>query len=269
MTVEDEVHLSVVRAGGSGTAIGESKYRKAGRNFELQWLDGCKWKKLGSAKEDGHGRVSIPFDVDGLAVLPPRRRRHQGHEGCDVARHALHQGTGEARPERPLRDRRRLQGPGRQGRRLRGQRRDGHRRAGHQAVPGRRVRGAWQLDRQRRSSTRTRSSSRRTAGRSACPRTRPGSCSRTTATAASSAPQLGYDIGAGLDGLIVDAARHLHRAVRQRRLQGQLPALRVDQDRQEPGQHRRRRRGSSSRSTSTTRTTASPASSATTRSRTP
>ena len=65
MTVEDEVHLSVVRAGGSGTAIGESKYRKAGRNFELQWLDGSKWKKLGSAEEDGHGRVSIPFDVDG------------------------------------------------------------------------------------------------------------------------------------------------------------------------------------------------------------
>ena len=65
MTVEDEVHLSVVRAGGSGTAIGESKYRKAGRNFELQWLDGSTWKKLGSAEEDGHGRVSIPFDVDG------------------------------------------------------------------------------------------------------------------------------------------------------------------------------------------------------------
>ncbi len=65
MTVEDEVHLSVVRAGGSGTAIGESKYRKAGRNFELQWLDGSKWKKLGSGEEDGHGRVSIPFDVDG------------------------------------------------------------------------------------------------------------------------------------------------------------------------------------------------------------
>ena len=65
MTVEDEVHLSVVRAGGSGTAIGESKYRKAGRNFELQWLDGSTWKKLGSAEEDRHGRVSIPFDVDG------------------------------------------------------------------------------------------------------------------------------------------------------------------------------------------------------------
>ena len=65
MTVEDEVHLSVVRTGKSGTAIGESKYRKAGRNFDLQWLDGSKWKKLGSATEDGHGRVSIPFDVKG------------------------------------------------------------------------------------------------------------------------------------------------------------------------------------------------------------
>ena len=64
-SVEDEVHLSVVRAGTSGTAIGESKYRKAGRNFELQWLDGSKWKKLGSDTEDDHGRVSIQFDVKG------------------------------------------------------------------------------------------------------------------------------------------------------------------------------------------------------------
>ena len=64
-TVEDEVHLSVVRAGTSGTAIGESKYRKAGRTFELQWLDGSKWKKLGSAAVVDHGRVSIPFDVKG------------------------------------------------------------------------------------------------------------------------------------------------------------------------------------------------------------
>ena len=64
-TVEDEVHLSVVRAGTSGTAIGESKYRKEGRNFELQWLDGSDWKKLGSAAEDDRGRVSIPFDVKG------------------------------------------------------------------------------------------------------------------------------------------------------------------------------------------------------------
>ena len=65
MTVQDEVHLSVVRAGKSGTAIGESRYRKAGRNFELQWLDGSKWKKMGSAAEDSSGRVSIPFDVKG------------------------------------------------------------------------------------------------------------------------------------------------------------------------------------------------------------
>ena len=64
-TVEDEVHLSVVRAGTSGTAIGESKYRKEGRNFELQWLDGSDWRKLGSAAEDDHGRVSIPFDLKG------------------------------------------------------------------------------------------------------------------------------------------------------------------------------------------------------------
>ncbi|MGH3474981.1 MAG: CotH kinase family protein [Aeromicrobium sp.] len=64
-TVEDEVHLSVVRAGSSGTALGESKYRKAGRNFELQWLDGSKWKKLDSATEDDHGRVSIPFKLKG------------------------------------------------------------------------------------------------------------------------------------------------------------------------------------------------------------
>ena len=65
-TVVDEVYLALVRAGSmGGTAIGESKYLKAGRNFELQWLDGSKWKKLGSAKEDGHGRVSIPFDLKG------------------------------------------------------------------------------------------------------------------------------------------------------------------------------------------------------------
>ncbi len=67
MTVEDEVHLSVVRtgSGNDGLAIGESKYRKSGRIFELQWLDGSKWKKLGEAKEDGHGRVGIEFKVKG------------------------------------------------------------------------------------------------------------------------------------------------------------------------------------------------------------
>ena len=50
--------------------------------------------------------------------------------------------------------------------------------------------------------------------------------------------QIAYDVGAGLDGLDVDSARHLRRAVPERRVQGQLPDLRVDQDRQEPGQHR-------------------------------
>lgn len=64
-TVEDEVHLSVVRADKDGVAIGESKYRKAGRMFELQWLDGSEWKKLGEGKEDGHGRVRIPFKLTG------------------------------------------------------------------------------------------------------------------------------------------------------------------------------------------------------------
>ena len=66
VTVEDEVHLAVVRGSGkSGFAIGESKYRKAGRVFELQWLSGSKWKKLGEGKEDGHGRVKIPFTIKG------------------------------------------------------------------------------------------------------------------------------------------------------------------------------------------------------------
>ncbi len=64
-TVEDEVSLSVVRTGRSGTAIGESKYRQAGRTFELQWLNGQKWTKLGSAEEDKHGRMKIEFDIKG------------------------------------------------------------------------------------------------------------------------------------------------------------------------------------------------------------
>ena len=33
--------------------------------FELEWLDGSKWRKLGDAKEDGHGQVKIPFTVKG------------------------------------------------------------------------------------------------------------------------------------------------------------------------------------------------------------
>ena len=64
-TVEDEVTLSIVRAGRSGTAIGETKFRKAGRSFELQWLDGSKWKKLGTAREDQHGRTKLAFDIKG------------------------------------------------------------------------------------------------------------------------------------------------------------------------------------------------------------
>ncbi len=64
--VQDEVSLSIVRTNGTaGTAIGESKYRQAGRNFELQWLDGSSWKKIGSAQEDKNGRVRIPVDIVG------------------------------------------------------------------------------------------------------------------------------------------------------------------------------------------------------------
>ena len=64
-TVEDAVTLSVVRAGRSGTALGESKFRKPGRTFALQWLDGTKWKTIDTAHEDQHGRTKIPFDVEG------------------------------------------------------------------------------------------------------------------------------------------------------------------------------------------------------------
>lgn len=65
-TVDDAVSLSVIRTGGrKGVAIGEGKVLQAGRNFELQWLDGRKWKKLGSAEADKSGRTKIPFDVTG------------------------------------------------------------------------------------------------------------------------------------------------------------------------------------------------------------
>ena len=64
-TVEDAVSLSVVRAGRSGTALGESKHRQPGRKFELQWLDGSTWKPMGSDREDDHGRVEIEFDAKG------------------------------------------------------------------------------------------------------------------------------------------------------------------------------------------------------------
>ena len=52
-TVEDEVTLSIVRAGRSGTAIGETKFRKAGRSFELQWLDGSMWKNTTALVDPG------------------------------------------------------------------------------------------------------------------------------------------------------------------------------------------------------------------------
>ena len=64
-SVEDAVTLSIVRAGRSGTALGEAKFRKPGREFELQWLDGSKWKAIDSAQEDQHGRTKIAFDIKG------------------------------------------------------------------------------------------------------------------------------------------------------------------------------------------------------------
>ncbi len=65
-TVEDQVSLSIVRTNGTaGTALGESTHRQEGRNFELQWLDGQAWKPIASASEDDHGRVSIPVDLTG------------------------------------------------------------------------------------------------------------------------------------------------------------------------------------------------------------
>ncbi len=62
-TVDDSATLSVVRAGKSGLAIGEAKFRKAGRTFELQTLVGDTWKKIATAKDDGHGRTKFPFDL--------------------------------------------------------------------------------------------------------------------------------------------------------------------------------------------------------------
>ena len=62
-TVDDSATLSVVRAGKSGLAIGEAKVRKAGRTFELQTLVGDTWKKFATAKDDGHGRTTFPFDL--------------------------------------------------------------------------------------------------------------------------------------------------------------------------------------------------------------
>lgn len=62
-TVVDDVSLSVVRSGNSLLALGEAKYRQKGRNFELQVLDGQKWRKLASGEEDKSGRTSIEFDL--------------------------------------------------------------------------------------------------------------------------------------------------------------------------------------------------------------
>ncbi len=64
-SVEDAVTLSIVRAGRSGTALGEAKFRKPGREYELQWLDGSTWKTIDSAREDRHGRTTIAFDIKG------------------------------------------------------------------------------------------------------------------------------------------------------------------------------------------------------------
>jgi hypothetical protein len=64
-TVEDAVTLSVVRAGRSGTALGESKFRKPGRTFKLQRLDGTTWKTIGDDHEDQHGRTKIAFEAKG------------------------------------------------------------------------------------------------------------------------------------------------------------------------------------------------------------
>ena len=66
-SVDDSVSLAIVRSGSgsTGTAIGEAKYRQEGRKFELQWLDGSKWKNLGSGGDDGHGRTAIEFSVKG------------------------------------------------------------------------------------------------------------------------------------------------------------------------------------------------------------
>lgn len=60
-TVDDSVTLSIVRRGGGATAIAESKLLKPDREFELQRLSGTTWKKLGTGKEDTHGRTRINF----------------------------------------------------------------------------------------------------------------------------------------------------------------------------------------------------------------
>jgi hypothetical protein len=60
-TVDDSVSLSITRNGGSALAIAEGKLIKPGRVFQLQRLSGTSWKKLGTGKEDTHGRTRIGF----------------------------------------------------------------------------------------------------------------------------------------------------------------------------------------------------------------
>ena len=86
-TVDDSVSLSIVRARPAsrhGHRRGEVSL-KPDRSFELQWLDGSKWKKLGA----GQGGRARPHQDrlrrQGLALLPPRRRRRQGHRGRNLA----------------------------------------------------------------------------------------------------------------------------------------------------------------------------------------
>jgi hypothetical protein len=62
-TVDDSATLSIVRNGSGATAIAEAKLLKPGRQFELQRLSGSSWKKLGTGKEDSHGRTRIGFHL--------------------------------------------------------------------------------------------------------------------------------------------------------------------------------------------------------------
>src|SRR5688500_4633163 len=80
-SVEDAVTLSIVRAGRSGTALGEAKFRKPRREYELQWLDGSKWKTIDSAQEDQHGRTKIEFDIKGSRFHRPVGEVIKGTKG--------------------------------------------------------------------------------------------------------------------------------------------------------------------------------------------
>ena len=245
-TVEDEVHLSVVRAGTSGTAIGESRYRKAGRNFELQWLDGSDWKKLGSAAEDDHGRVSIPFDVKGSrfyrlvgdviagtkGATSPATRFTKGPEKLsqnvmyvtvDDFKDPVVKGTNYEANAVMVTD-------------------------GQATKPFRvdefAVRGNSSASKVKHPYKIKFKKARRPFN---LPEDKTWILLANYGDRSLVRTALGYTMGAGLDGLKWTPTPHVHRAVRQRRLQGQLSALGVDQDRQEPHQHRpeegRRRRG--------------------------